>query len=394
MLALETLAFLRSSEGAAALAAAAGVDLGGASLLRELSRLRRQLTPARAAAVLEQADLRRRAATKFGLASQMLFTADGLEQATGETVSEHSAGRYAGCARIADCCCGIGGDLLALARRARVEAYDRDPVRLGCAEHNASIYGLSGRISFHLADVTAVDVTAAGQSRVDAIFFDPGRRAGGRRIFDLDSYQPPVSLIERWRSFVPSIGVKIAPGVAHEDVIWDCEQEFVAEGQDLKECLLWFGPLATTARRATLLPGGATLIQGSTPPPDRAEEPSIWLYDPSPAVTRAGLVWELAALIGARQLDPELAYLTGSEYVATPFARAYRVDEWMPFNLKRLRARLRALGVGRVIVRRRGSPVDPEILEHRLRRDGPEGRSLFLTRLNGRSIVVICREGG
>lgn len=384
-LTLETLAFLRSAAGTEALRSAAELDLTGASLLPDLMRLRRGLAPERAAAVLEQVGLRRRAATKFSLAAQMLFTAEALEQASGEAVAAHSAARYAGCARIADCCCGLGGDTLALARQARVAAYDRDAVRLACAEHNADVYGLAGRISFQLADVRQVAPPAA-----DAIFFDPSRRADGRRIFSLDRYQPPVSLVERWLPTVPAIGVKVAPGVAHEDVIWECEQEFVAEGPDLKECLLWFGRLATTARRATVLPEAATLTASSPLPPPAASAPAGWLYDPSPAVTRAGLVWELAALLGARQLDPSLAYLTADALVETPFARAFPIEGWMPFNLKRLKARLRALGVGRVAVGRRGSPVDPVVLERRLRQDGPSKRDLFLTRLAGRSVVIIC----
>src|SRR5947209_2686723 len=100
------IAFLRYAEGAAALRAAADLDLRGGAFLRELTRLRRHLPPEQAAAVLEQVALRRRAAAKFSRAAGMLFTRDGLEQASGEVVAEHSAARYSGYACVGDLCCG------------------------------------------------------------------------------------------------------------------------------------------------------------------------------------------------------------------------------------------------------------------------------------------------
>jgi len=381
------ISYLRSAEGTEALAAAAALEVSSNSLLRDLGRLRRIMSPAQAAAVLEQTALRRRASAKFSRAAQMLFTAEALQQASGETIARHSAMRYQGAERVADYCCGIGGDTIALARQARVEACDHDAVRLACAEHNVAVYGLSDRVTFRLADVESVQPEG-----LDAIFFDPGRRARGRRIFTVDAYQPPVSIVERWLPRVPAVGIKVAPGVAHEEIRWQCEQEFVADGSDLKECLLWFGPLATAERRATILPDGVTLTAGAAPQQPAPCEPGGWLYDPSPAVTRAGLIWELAGLLGAQQLDPALAYLCAEQFIQTPFARAFQIEEWMPFNLKRLKARLRTLDVGRVVVRRRGSPVDPELLERRLRQEGREERALFLTRVAGRSVAIICHE--
>jgi hypothetical protein len=389
--------YLQTPEGAGQLRSAAGIDVEGPALLRELTRLRRSLSADQAAAVIEQTALRRRAAAKFTHAAEMLFTVEGLEQASGESVAAHSAARYRGLSQVADCCCGIGGDLLALAKHARVAAYDRDPVSLACAKHNAAVHGLLSRVTCHLADVETLDLAPGSasslgkESGVEAIFFDPGRRSDGRRIYSLQQYVPPVSTLERWLPSVPAIGVKVAPGVAHDEVTWECEQEFVAEGPDLKEGLLWFGPLARAARTATVLPAGVSLTDGEAPEPE-VSEPLGWLYDPSPAVTRAGLIWELALMLGARQLDARLAYMTGPECVDTPLARAYAVESWMPFNLKRLQARLRLLGAGKVEVHRRGAPIKPAELERQLRQEGADRRLVFLTRLRGRMIAITCLD--
>jgi hypothetical protein len=64
------------------------------------------------------------------------------------------------------------------------------------------------------------------------------------------------------------------------------------------------------------------------------------VYEPDAAVIRAGLVGAVAAIVGGALLDPRIAYVTG-ELVPTPFARAYRVVEEVPFREKALRAALR-----------------------------------------------------
>ena len=84
-----------------------------------VSRLRKQgHPPARVAAVLTQYRLRRKGAVKFGpFAQRMLFTQEGLEQASRLRVAAVHAGRFAaaGLTRVADLGCGIGGDAMAMA---------------------------------------------------------------------------------------------------------------------------------------------------------------------------------------------------------------------------------------------------------------------------------------
>ena len=72
----------------------------------------------RVAAVLGQARLRAKARVKFGdFAHRMLFTPEGLEQATRLRVASVHAGRFAGAGIdvVADLGCVIGADSLALA---------------------------------------------------------------------------------------------------------------------------------------------------------------------------------------------------------------------------------------------------------------------------------------
>lgn len=383
---LTTFRWLLSPEGQRALTAAAQLPLTERSHLTDLERLRRAHGAERAAAVLETARLRRRAAAKFALADRMYFTREALEQATGEAVAAHGAARYAGIGTVADLCCGIGGDTIALARHARVVAVDRDPLRLAMARANVAVHGLEERVRFICADVTALPPPA-----VDALFVDPARRVDGRRRFGLAAYEPPFGVIETWARRVPAIGVKVAPGLEDEEAPPGWEVEFVALGGELKQALLWAGPLRTTARRATLLPEEITLTQPAAGPgPIPQAPPGGVLYEPNPALIRAHVLDQLAAQLGGWQIDPTIAYLCAPALVRTPLARGYVVEEWFPFNLKALNRRLRELGVGQVVVKKRGSPLDPQALEQRLRLDGPERRVVVLTRVAGRPAIILC----
>ena len=102
---------------------------------------------------LAQHQLRMRAEPKFSRAGDMFFTRAGLEQASAEVVARHRARRYLDAGHVADLCCGIGGDLVALAASHRVLAVDHDPLHLRMARANAEAYGVAGRVTTMLADV-------------------------------------------------------------------------------------------------------------------------------------------------------------------------------------------------------------------------------------------------
>jgi hypothetical protein len=65
----------------------------------------------------------------------------------------------------------------------------------------------------------------------------------------------------------------------------------------------------------------------------------------------------------------------------------------MPFNLKKLRAELVKQGVGKVTVKKRGSPITPEELQAKLHlKGGGRHAVVILTRLGGQPIVLISYD--
>src|SRR3990170_2638743 len=324
---LATFKDLFAASGQTALRAAVSLGPREVNFLGHFQVLSRSYSADLARAALEIAILRGEATSKFPFADRLYFTRETLEQASSFEVSAYRAERF--------------------------------------------------RTFPFLADLTQ-PLPMQRQPGL-ALFFDPARRTAGRRVFSVRDYLPPLKLVSDWLPHFPAIGVKISPGVNLAELSdYDAEVEFISLRGELKEAVLWFGPLKTAYRRATILPGPHSMdvpaVELTDQPVERISEPLAFLYEPDPSILRAGLVATLGAQLDAFQLDADIAYLTSGKLTPTPFARAWAVEDWFPFGLKRLRAYLRQRRVGQVVVKKRGSPLQPEALIRDLRLKGDQER--------------------
>jgi THUMP domain-containing protein len=447
---------LLTPQGRELLARLAGEEVTPGRALVLSASLRAQYPGDLVAAALTQQAMRAAARDKFSQAAVMLFTRAGLEQASSELTARHSAARFAGARVVADLCCGIGGNLVALAaasapdraasdssmipgllftpQRKRVRDHERQVVGVDAdlltaefAGHNVAVCAPGAR-----AAVVCADVTKLPLGGFDAIYIDPARREGGpgagdrreggppagdRRVGERQESgarvgerrlragqsRPPLAWCLRLAETVDRVCIKAAPGIRRDLVPGGWETEFVAVGRDLKEALLWSPALAAAGvtSRATILPGGHSLTGGAEPAARRGERPPVplaapgtYLLDPSPAVTRAGLVADLAGLLGAWQIDPMIAFLSSDEAVRTPFARTLLVLESAPWHEKAFASKLRALGIGAADIRRRGLAGDVAAIHRRLGLAGPlagpGAATVVLTRVNDRPWGLIC----
>ena len=117
----------------------------------------------------------------------------------------------------------------------------------------------------------------------------------------------------------------------------------------------------------------------------RLDEVGAWFYEADRAVVRAGL----SGALPGRELAAGVGYATGSEPIDLPWARRYAVVEAMPLRAKAVRAWLRARGIGRVTVKKRGASVDPEALRRELTTRAEGHATLVVTSVAGHPVAIV-----
>ncbi|CAN5339607.1 50S ribosomal protein L11 methyltransferase [soil metagenome] len=361
-----------------------------ADIVKAVADLRRLgHDPALVAAVLTQQRLRARAALKFGaFAAEMLFTEDGLEQATRLRVAAIHAGRFqrAGLSRIADLGSGIGADALAMAGiDLEVTAVERDEVTAAIAAYNLA--------AFPHATVVHADATTLDLTGFDGVYLDPARRSGGHRLSDPADWSP--SLDFAFGQPLPS-GIKLGPGIDRDLIPAAAEAQWVSVEGDVVEVGVWTRSLAREGIRRSALVFSSTGVAEMSAPADSEDEATgelgEFVFEPDGAVIRARLIGDLARRLGARMLHRQIAYLTADAPAASPFASCFRVVETLALDERTLKKELAARGIGTVEIKKRGVDIDPAQLRKRLAPKGPNSATLILTRLGERRVALLAER--
>lgn len=343
-----------------------------------LERVAAEVGEPEAAWAFTQWRLRQRARAKFADADRMLFEAEALEQATHQTIAAYHASRFPEGVLVADLTAGIGGDLMALARRGPAIGYDTDSERAELAAHNAAIV--------RPTEVRVADALSAGG--FDYALADPARRLAGRRTLSPAEFAPdPVKLADRLRG-LRLAGIKLSPLLDDAFLIGlGDELEFVSCGGECREALIWVGAEARKGRCALLAETRDRLE--ASPPTRFLGEPLTWLFEADPAAIRAHALGSLERLGDLHQLGESNGYLTGDRPARSPWLKAYRVLETTVADAKIVRARLRALGSKTPDVKARAVKMDAEAFRHRLRLDGKRDLVVALYPAEGRTRCVI-----
>lgn len=347
-------------------------------------------------ALVSQLQLRAEARGKFGESAQhMLFTRAGLEQATRFQVSLLHALRYAnaGVKRVADLGCGIGSDALALATTGlEVLAVDRDPEALAAAAVNLR--------EFPKTQVLEADVMTMPRPEVDGVFLDPARRSHDRRLFRPEQWSPPWDKVTEIFSWGLATGVKLAPGIDHHYLGIGSHAQWLSYDGALVEASLWSTQLAPEG------PGRSALVYHHhtidvlseecapdaplTPAPVGALEQ--YLFEPDPAVIRAGLLARLADLTGTHLVHPKIAYLSGPSPTDSPYWTGFEVLAEVALRPKVVKRQLRELGAGPVEVKKRGADVDPAQLQKQWQQKAGIPVVVFATRVGSSHRAIIARR--
>lgn len=374
-------------------------------VLRTTAHLREAgFEPDLVAAALTQSRLRARAGAKFGAeAHEMLFTDEGLEQATRLELAARHAGRLAasGVRRVWDLGCGIGADAMAMARAGlEVRAVDADPTTAAVAAVNLRRWP---QASVSVRRVEEVALPQGERARHCGAWFDPARRVSGvrdvtgaraRRLFRLDELSPAWDEVRRLATLLPATGAKLSPAFPHAQVPEGAEAQWASVGGEVLECTVWWGAAAHEPGRTAQVhsDGGWVVVRQEAPGPHPVltgpAQLGRWLYEPDRAVLQAGLVGTLAARTGGAELDGGVGYVTGDQVVDLSWARRFKVLDTLPLHPKGLRAWARGRDVGRLTIKKRGVRVDADDLRRQLRLRGSREELLLLTRIGGRPFAL------
>lgn len=339
------------------------------------------------AAALTQSRLRAQAQHKFGSrADRMLFTVDALEQASRPDAAAHHASvlTAAGVASLREVGAGIGADTLAFTVAGlHVTARELDPERAGFAAYNLRDHeGAVVETADGLADITE-----------DGLWADPARRGPKGRINNPEEWGPPLSAVLAAARTVRVAGIKVAPGIDHSHLPPDATVEWLSSGGDLIEAIIWLG-VSPPARRAVLLGDASLTIPGDPSGPAAMVDPAPLgeiIYEPDPAVIRAGGIAALCEEFDLAPVAPGIAYLTGGP-VSSPFLTGFSVVDVLPLQEKKLARELKGRGIGSLEIKKRGVDIAPDVLRARLRLKGRESATLVLTPLlEGRRAVLVER---
>lgn len=416
-----------------------GITADGTVSPAATRRLRARVGAERAAWLLGVAALQSRAREKFGEGCWWV-TARACRQATAWPVADLKASWFAG-RPVLDLCCGVGGDLMRLARRGDAWGVDGDAEVAAMAAINLGQSAPVGDAGVMLGDVleppsawstaggwhspgsgstfverigdwegVVSDRRIAGQP--PAVHIDPDRReADGRRTTDADRFSPAWPTVRRILSRSGDGLVKLAPATKVETrVASEGHRVWIAWGNTVREQVLLWG---ATIDRAAVRPGGcsAVILRSGEPPrwfhgdlgrespPDAGrrdgERIGTWLVDPHAAIRAAGLTEAFVASHGLRLIDGPAGFLALARLDPPPgigaLATVGRI-EWLGQNDDRvLRRELRRRNARPMSVKVRGVRLDPAMLVRRYRRCGETPVTLWIGRKRGETFAAITK---
>mgnify|MGYP000899875777 CR=1 FL=1 len=336
-----------SEQEQAALATAQGL----APTAENIARVARLTRPEAAAWAFTQWELRARAKGRFPEADRLLFDRDGLAMASSAARSEYHAALFPTDERALDLTCGLGFDLMALARRGPATGFETDRQRAAYARHNLAALGLTAEVHPRAA--------RPEEWRGHHVFLDPMRR-GPRGRLQADDYSPnPWAMLPELRQ-AASFAIKLSPLVPDARLAeFGGAVEFLSdEGQCAEAVALSSG----AGVWAVHLAAGERLRRAE--PPRKTEVLGEYLYEADPAAVRAHAL----AHFGLDAVGDHPGFLTGGPTPPTPWLRAFRVVR--TFSPKEKPGPVSA-------VKKRGPTPEPEALRRKWGYD-PAGPIAFL----------------
>ncbi|HMD53865.1 MAG TPA: hypothetical protein VKJ65_04880, partial [Phycisphaerae bacterium] len=245
---------------------------------------------------------------------------------------------------IIDYCCGIGGDMLALADVAPVLAVELSPIRALLAARNA----IHTTHRWPALVVQADVATQFSRPQPGVVFhIDPARRIGPKRSAEYSLMHPGPMVIQRVINVLQDGAVKLSPA-ADFSSLPDGHLELISEDGVVVQAILWTGrmaqPMESGTHTATVLSRrrSAWSLTGKPAAVAILHEPQQWVFEIDGAVLRAGLSVALCAALGIQPISADGGYATGPEAINHPALTGFKIFGSLPYSQRAVAAALRS----------------------------------------------------
>jgi THUMP domain-like len=331
-----------------------------------------------------------------------------LEQCSSEAAARYKADLVQGRA-LADLTGGLGVDTRYFAGRfAQVHYVERQPALAEAAAWNLAQLGVPNVAVHHQA---AEDFLAHLPQPIDCFYLDPARRAEQGRVFQLQDCEPDAAAwLPRLLALAPQVLLKTSPLLdlaaarrqLHLAVPGALAQVVVlAVDNDCKEVLYLLNrPGAAPAPEPTVRavnlgrPGTTEFAftlaqeQAATAP---LGPPENYLYEPNPAVLKAGAFKSVAVGYGLTKLHPHTHLYTSALAVPDFPGRRFRLKAQIKPDKRALKELIPA---GRANLAVRNFPQTVAQLRQQLAlREGGDEYLFACTLADGRKVILVTEPG-
>jgi SAM-dependent methyltransferase len=293
---------------------------------------------------------------KHSQEEKLFHTKEDLRWATPEIVADYRAERLK-CNIIADLGCGIGFQTISFAKKCkRVYAVEKDEQKINYAKKNAEILGLNN-ITFIHGDI--LDKKTIEQIKDSEIIFCDPERLASEDERKTDTIRPDIKqLIDSYSKITDKIAIEFPPQI--QKIEFDCEKEYVSTQGKLNRLTLYFGSLKKGKVSAVVLPEKAILIGQGNGKVKKNANLLKYMYEVDGAVSKAGLIPELAKQTGAEfYFQNKSAFLTSASIIKSPFFRnSFQILGICIFEKEKIIECLQKNNAGQAVIRFEIDPQD------------------------------------
>ena len=330
-----------------------------------------------------------------------LFTLKSYEQCSSQATAMYKTALFSR-GKLLDLTGGLGVDDWAFATAGNeVVSLEPNEELNELAAYNFRLLGVQNSIE-RISEKAEVFIEHINQ-HFDWVYCDADRRPGGKKVYDLSGSVPDIlSLLPKIFSCTSNLLIKASPMVDITSCIRQLksvEQTIVVQWRgEVREILFVVKKgFAEEGRISAVEVGdnGNVFQEVSSAKIKKtmlSEKASgLFLYEPVPAVVKAGLVNEVATAYGLSRMGINSAYLLGNEEGIAFWGRTFRIQISMLYKTDALKKYLKEKNIVKANVAKRDFPLQVEDIRKKFKlKDGGNDYLFFSKGTGGELLFFHC----